>query len=119
MSVVGQMMYPPARPRYRDGLSNRMERLSQGIAPGGNGSDIGALEVDSLFRILSITKSSSSARVKFKTDPGNTYRLQQTSVVTNRVWTNIVGTVTGNGQNLEATDFGPLPSLRFYRVRAD
>ena len=40
-------------------------------------------------------------------------------MVTNRVWTNIVGTVTGNGQNLEANDFGPLPTARFYRVRAD
>lgn len=88
-------------------------------APGGDGSDIGALEVDSLFRIISITKSDSFARVKFKTDPGNTYRLQQTSLVTNRVWTNIVGTVTGNGQNLEATNFAPLPDTRFYRVRAD
>jgi len=31
-----------------------------------------------------------------------------------------VGAVmTGNGQNLEATDSGPLPTARFYRVRAD
>ena len=96
-------------------------------APGGDGSDIGALEVDSLFGAITITfdpititKSNTSTRVRFKSDPGTTYRLQQTSVVTNRVWTNIVGAVmTGNGQNLEATDSGPLPPTRFYRVRAD
>jgi hypothetical protein len=39
--------------------------------------------------------------------------------VANRVWTNIVGTVTGNGQNLSAIDLGPFPTARFYRVRAD
>ena len=89
-------------------------------APFGDGSDIGALEVDSLFSAITITKSATSVRVRFKSDPGTTYRLQQTSVVPNRVWTNIVGAVmTGNGQNLEADDFGPFPTARFYRVRAD
>jgi len=97
-------------------------------APGGDGSDIGALEVDSLFGAITIitfyadtnATTSGFSLVRFKSDPGTTYRLQQTSVVTNRVWTNIVGTVmTGNGQNLQAFDFGPLPTARFYRVRAD
>ena len=89
-------------------------------APGGDGSDIGALEVDSLFGAITITKSATSAQVRFKSDPGTTYRLQQTSVVTSRVWTNIVGTVmTGNGQILDAIDFGPFPTARFYRVRAE
>lgn len=95
-------------------------------APGGDGSDIGALEVDSLFGAITIAfyaatiGTSGAAVVGFKSDPGTTYQLQQTSVVTNRVWTNIVGAVlTGNGQNLEAYDFGPFPTARFYRVRAD
>ena len=116
----------PARDKGRSGLATDARGGRRILdfpaipnAPGGDGSDIGALEVDSLFRIISITKSNSFARVKFKTDAGGTYRLQQTSVVTNRVWTNIVGTVTGNGQNLEVTDFGPLPQARFYRVRTD
>jgi hypothetical protein len=94
-------------------------------APGGDGSDIGALEVDSLFGAITITfypgnaTTSGIALVRFKSDPGTTYQLQQTSVAGNRVWTNIVGTVTGNGQNLSAIDFGPFPTARFYRVRAD
>jgi hypothetical protein len=88
-------------------------------APGGNGSDIGALEVDSLFRILSLTRSNTFARVRFKTDAGTFYTLQQTSVVTNRSWTNMVGTVMGDGHALEITDPGPLPPTRFYRVRGE
>jgi hypothetical protein len=95
-------------------------------ASGGDGSDIGALEVDSLFGAITITVypggagTSGAAVVGFKSDPGTTYQLQQTSVVTNRVWTNVVGAVmTGNGQILGATDFGPFPTVRFYRVRAD
>jgi hypothetical protein len=87
-------------------------------AVNGNGSDIGALEVDSLFGNISITRTPTSARVKFKTDPGNTYTLQQTSVLTNLAWTNLVGTVSGNGREGEATDSGPLPPTRFYRVRS-
>jgi hypothetical protein len=95
-------------------------------ASGGDGSDIGALEVDSLFGAITITAYPGSPTttgvvvVGFKSDPGTTYRLQQTSVVTNRVWTNVVGAVmTGNGQILGAIDFGPFPTARFYRVRAD
>ena len=88
-------------------------------ASGGDGSDIGALEVDSLFQITAISKSNTVARVKFKSDPGVLYTLQQTSVVTNHTWTNIIGTLTGNGQELEATDNGPLPPWRFYRVRSN
>ena len=95
-------------------------------APGGDGSDIGALEADSLFGAITIAAYPGSATttgivlVRFKSDPGTTYQLQQTSVVGNRVWTNIVGAVvTGNGQNLQALDFGPFPTARFYRVRAD
>jgi hypothetical protein len=87
-------------------------------AVNGNGSDIGALEVDSLFGNISITRTPTSARVKFKTDPGNTYTLQQTSVLTNLAWTNLVGTVSGNGREGEATDMGPQPPTRFYRERS-
>ena len=86
---------------------------------GGDGSDIGALEVDALFRITSIRKSNAVARVKFKSDPGILYTLQQTGVVTNHTWTNIVGAITGTGQELEAADNGPLPRSRFYRVRSN
>lgn len=88
-------------------------------APGGNGSDIGALEVDALFRSISITRSNTAVRVKFKTDPGILYTLQQTSAAANPSWTNIVGTLLGNGQELEATDSGSPPSGRFYRVRSN
>jgi hypothetical protein len=87
-------------------------------SPGGNGSDIGALEVDSLFRIVAFAKSNTFARVTFKSDPGGIYTVQQTSVLTNRVWTNVV-TLPGTGQNLNATNFAPLPNRRFYRVRSD
>jgi hypothetical protein len=87
-------------------------------AVNGNGSDIGALEVDSLFGNISITRTPTSARVKFKTDHGNTYTLQQTSVITNGTWTNLVLSVPGNGREEEATDNGPRPPGRFYRVRS-
>ena len=124
--TMGPLANSPARDKGRSGLATDarggiriVDFPNVANAPGGDGSDIGALEVDSLFRILSITKSNTFARVRFKSDPGNTYTLQQTSVVTNRTWTNLVGTLTGTGQELEATDNGPLPPWRFYRVRSN
>lgn len=85
---------------------------------GSDGSDIGAAEVDSLLGPLTLTKTGTVARVKFKSDPGNTYRLLQTSVLTNRVWTNVV-TLPGTGKMLEAIDSAATAPQRLYRVRSE
>jgi concanavalin A-like lectin/glucanase superfamily protein len=87
-------------------------------APDANGSDIGALEVDSLLRVVSMTKTGPVVRVKIKTDSGNTYRLQQTSVMTNRTWTNIVS-AAGNGQVVETVDAAATVARRFYRASSE
>lgn len=84
-------------------------------APGGDGSDIGAAEVDSLFGSVALTKTGDVVRVRFKSDPGNNYQLIQTGVLTNRVWTNVM-TLPGTGRVLEAVDFAANGSPRFYRV---
>ena len=88
-------------------------------APGGNGADIGALEVDSLLEdAIDLTTSGAVARVKFKTDPGNTYRLQQASGLGNTAWTNVLS-LSGNGDVIEATDTVGSTTRRFYRVLSD
>jgi len=86
----------------------------------GDGSDIGALEVDSLFQILSIAKNDAFTQVRFKTDPGGAYVLERTSAATNGLWVSVQNTdITGTGQSVEVTDPGPLPLMRLYRVRRD
>ena len=87
-------------------------------APGGDGSDIGAVEVDSLFQILSISKNVTSTQVRFKTDPGGAYVLERTSAATSGLWAGVQNTdITGTGQSVEVIDPAPLPLMRFYRVR--
>jgi hypothetical protein len=117
----------PARDKGKSGLATDARGGARIVdfpdipnAPGGDGSDIGALEVDSLFRVLSIVKNDIFTRVIFKTDPGGAYVLEQTRALTNGLWTSVLGTdITGTGQNVEATDPTRLPLMRFYRVRRD
>lgn len=85
---------------------------------GWNGSDIGALEVDSLLRILATTRTNTVSRVKFKSDSGSTYTLERKNTLTNVPWTAVASALVGNGQPLELIDFGPLLSQCFYRIRA-
>ncbi len=128
--TIGPLSGSPARDKGKSGLPTDARGGARIVdfpnvpnAPNGDGSDIGALEVDALLRITSISESNIVALLKFKSDPGSLYAFEQTSVVTSHIWTNFVGTpITGNGQELAVTNYTPLlllPPWRFYRVRSN
>ncbi len=87
-------------------------------ASGGDGSDIGAFEVDNL--ITSVDKVGSNVRVSFITSSNQIYRVENSIVLPATNWTTLANIVVGTGGVMSVTNFGAaLLPKGFYRVRAD
>ena len=86
-------------------------------APGGDGSDIGAVEVGSLLRVLDIQTQSARVNVSFTTEGPFAYHLESKEMFAPGPWTFVPGSArTGSGAVLTVPDTRPRVSKRFYRA---
>ena len=83
----------------------------------GNGSDIGAVEIGSLFRITDIRDAGPQVNISFTTDPGWPYSLESKDALVPGPWTLVPSSArTGNGAVLTVPDTRPRVPQRFYRA---
>ncbi|MGH8248090.1 MAG: choice-of-anchor Q domain-containing protein, partial [Gammaproteobacteria bacterium] len=86
-------------------------------APGGDGTDIGALEVNHVLTGTEVRKSENDIQVRFTTVSDKTYGVQYRPVVNSGAWTTLPGTVTGTGGIATYTDANAASlTRRFYRL---
>jgi hypothetical protein len=85
-------------------------------AAGGDGSDIGAFELQSQpVTLLQPVKNGSNVVIQFPSEVGQTYRIERKGALTSGTWTTIADNVTGTGRLLQLTE--PASAMqRFYRV---
>jgi hypothetical protein len=85
-------------------------------APGGDGSDIGAFEVDPHFRIVDLRRPGSDVALSLMTVLGKNYRAEYTNELASGPWTIFTNNAPGNGWLLWVTNFGGANQVqRFYR----
>jgi hypothetical protein len=85
-------------------------------APGSDGTDIGAFEVDPVLRLTGIARASNDVRVSFTTVSDKTYGLQTKSSVTSP-WMPLPNVIPGSGGIVTFTNQGGgTLSQRFYRA---
>jgi hypothetical protein len=87
-------------------------------ATGGNGSDIGAIEMGSIPpRLTGI--SVNPVTISFTSDPGLPYRLESRNSLSPGPWSAVPGSESpGNGGVISSFDTRPGTPTRFYRVAA-
>jgi hypothetical protein len=87
-------------------------------ASGGDGNDIGALEVDPIVRCTAIQRRGNDILIKLTSLSDGAYTLEYRSNVDGREWTPLPGTFAGSGGVITITDSGAgtLPR-RIYRAR--
>ena len=87
-------------------------------APGGDGSDIGAVEMGGWLRITDIRTNGPSVDISFTTEGTFPYHLESKDALVPSPWTFVPGSDrTGNGAVLTVPDTRPRsPTNRFYRA---
>src|SRR5204862_8273827 len=87
-------------------------------AIGGDGTDIGALEVDHVLRFTDIRRSGPDIFVRFTSVSDKVYQLQSKSDVREAQWTNLPQAIAGSGGMVTATNIGAAGTAgrRFYRA---
>ena len=85
-------------------------------AAGGDGSDIGAFELEN--RITTLERVGADVRVTFITTTNQIYRIEYSPVLPASNWTALPDIVTGINGSMSVTNFGAASQARrFYRVR--
>jgi hypothetical protein len=85
-------------------------------ASGGDGSDIGAFEVDPRLRIVDLHRVGSNVALSLTTVLGRSYRAEYTNNLSPGSWTIFTSNVPGNGHLLWLTNYGGANDpRRFYR----
>jgi hypothetical protein len=85
-------------------------------APGGDGSDIGAFEVDPRFRIVNLSRVGNDVGLSLMTVLGKNYRADYTADLASGTWGIFTNDVAGNGWLLWLTNSGGANQpRRFYR----
>jgi hypothetical protein len=86
-------------------------------APGGDGTDIGALEVDHVLRCTEARRVGSNILVRFTSVSDKTYGIQEKPDIISAAWSTLPGVISGSGGIVTATN-GLLPdsSTGFYRA---
>ncbi|MBI3866960.1 MAG: right-handed parallel beta-helix repeat-containing protein [Verrucomicrobia bacterium] len=118
LADLGPVFAARIRPLITDQRGGRrvVDLTSVANAPGGNGSDIGAVEMGSIPpRIIAI--SFGPVQVSFTSEPGVPYRLEREEALASSLWTLVPGSErTGNGGVVLTLDSSPTAAVRFYRV---
>jgi hypothetical protein len=86
-------------------------------APGSDGTDIGAVEVDHILRMTGVTRVATNVYVGFTTVSDKTYGLEYNPDLTTSSWTALLNEIAGTGGIVTVTNSGVglSPSL-FYRA---
>lgn len=85
-------------------------------AVGGDGADIGSLEVDPRFRIVEMRRLGGDVALSLMTMLGRNYRAEHTNNLGSSNWTTFANSTPGNGHLLWVTNSGGAnQSRRFYR----
>ena len=85
-------------------------------ASGGDGSDIGAFEVDPRFRIVNLSRVGDDVGLSLMTVLGKNYRAEYTNDLASGTWTAFTNNAPGNGYLLWVTNAGGAnQAQRFYR----
>ena len=86
-------------------------------SPGGDGTDIGALEVDPILRVTEVRPAANEIIVRFTSVSDKSYSVQFKPNINATAWTTLPGIVTGTGGNATFIDDNTeaLP-MRFYRA---
>ena len=98
------------------GFSRPLDDGAVANAAGGNGTDIGAFEVDPNFRIVELHRVGSDVGLSLMTILGRNYRAEHTNKLGSGSWTIFTNSVPGNGYLLWVTNYaGANEPRRFYR----
>jgi hypothetical protein len=86
-------------------------------APGGDGCDIGALELQlQPITLLGPVKQGSDLMISFLSEIGQRYRIEQKNVLMPGPWTTVSNNIAGTGANIHVLDAGAASQpVRFYR----
>jgi hypothetical protein len=98
------------------GFARTIDDSSVSNANGGDGTDIGAYEVDPNFRIVELRRVGSDVALSMMTVLGRNYRAEYTNNLASGTWTVFTNNAPGNGYLLWVTNSGGAnQSRRFYR----
>jgi len=98
------------------GFDRTLDDASTTNAPGGDGSDIGAFEVDPNFRIVELRRGGGDVALSIMTVLGRNYRAEYTNELASGNWAVFTNNVPGNGHLLWVTNYGGANQpRRFYR----
>ena len=88
---------------------------------GGNGTDIGAFELQSPAAVFTrVTRTDTNVVLRLNTEVGQIYAVERTSSLTPDAWNTFVQDLPGTGGELEVIDIGgALHQQHFYRARAN
>lgn len=95
----------------------RVDNPSIPNALGGDGADIGALEVDHTLRCTEARMAGSNILVRFTSVSDKTYRIQRKPDIAGTAWSTVPGGIAGTGGIVTATNaLTPETPTAFYRV---
>ena len=84
----------------------------------GDGSDIGAYEVDGLLRMTSIERlTPTGIGVSFLSESASSYSVERSSALGSATWTTLIDNIPGTGGVVQVIDPDSTQAQRFYRVR--
>jgi len=87
-------------------------------ADGGDGSDIGAFELDPVLRLTRITTTDNDIRLSFTTVSDQNYRVEVTDALSGNNWELLTNGITGTGGIVTTTNVnGAVFPARFFRVQ--
>ena len=98
------------------GFTRTIDDASVTNASGGDGTDIGAFEVDSNFRIVDLKPTGTNVALSLMTVLGRNYAAAYTNNLASGTWTVFTNNAPGNGYLLWVTNSGGAnQARRFYR----
>ena len=88
---------------------------------GGNGTDIGAFELQSPAAVFRrVTRTDTNVVLRLNTEVGQTYAIERKASLSPDAWNTFVQDLPGTGGELEVIDIGgALHQQHFYRARAN
>jgi len=98
------------------GFARTIDKASVPNATNGDGTDIGAVEVDPNFRIVDLKPAGTNVALSLMTVLGRNYRAEYTNNLASGTWTAFTNNAPGNGYLLWVTNSGGgNQAKRFYR----
>ena len=98
------------------GFNRTVDDITIPNASGGDGTDIGAFEVDPRLRIVELRRLGTNVALSLTTVLGRNYRAEYTNNLSPGSWTIFTNNVPGNGYLLWLTNYGGANQpQRFYR----